>query len=350
VTQIGKCYNFAVKVSEIGEFGLIDILAKMVNDAQDKQASSFKKLLIGIGDDAAAWRGDATTQLATIDSLIQNVHFQLGMASWKELGWKALTIGLSDIAAMGGQPEYALVSLALPGDTEVEDVTDLYQGMLELAQQHNVAIAGGNTSSAPLVVINIVVIGNTRDKDKHILTRSAAKPGDKVAVTGQLGAAAAGLEMLSKKIRFDPEATVHFRKAFLHPEPRIAEGQLLVEQGVKTAIDISDGLILDLKHICQASQVSARIVVDQVPVHPAVKANFYNRALELALSGGEDYELLFTANNEVIDRIKTAASCPVTVIGEIVADKIGDITLVDREGKPFKLGKAGWEHFAPKRS
>ena len=339
-----------MKVSELGEFGLIKHLSKMVYEAQDKQAASWQQVIAGIGDDAAAWYGDASIQLATVDCFIQDVHFTLGMATWNELGWKALAANLSDIAAMGGVPRYALVSLALPGDTEVEDVTDLYRGMIELAQQFGVAIIGGDTSSSKLVTISITVLGGTRSRDKHILTRSAAKPGNKVAVTGYLGAATAGAEMLTKQILFDPEASASFKRAFLHPYPRIAEGQLLVEQGIKTAIDISDGLISDLGHICQASQVSARIEVDRVPIHPFVKANFGDKAIELALSGGEDYELLFTASAEVIDRVKKAASCPVTVIGDIAADKIGEITLVDRQGKPFKSVRTGWEHFATRRS
>ena len=151
--------------------------------------------------------------------------------------------------------------------------------------------------------------------------------------------------MLTKRLQFDSEATDSLRRAFLRPYPRIAEGQLLVEQGVKTAIDISDGLISDLNHICKASQVGARIEVDCVPIPPAVRANFSDRALELALSGGEDYELLFTATDEVINKVRTASSCPVTVIGEVVADKVGRITLVDKKGDPVNLPRAGWEHF-----
>jgi len=329
-----------MKVSELGEFGLIDLLAKMAYSARDKH------LIIGIGDDAAAWHGDASTQLATVDSFIQDVHFSLAIASWNELGWKALAANLSDIAAMGGVPRYALVSLALPGHTEVEDVTALYKGMIELAQQSGVTIVGGDTSSAPLVAITVTVLGSTRSQDERILTRSAAKLGEKVAVTGYLGGAAAGSDMLTKKLQFDPEVTASLKGAFLRPYPRIAEGQLMVEQGVKTAIDISDGLISDLKQICKASQVSARIEVDRVPIQPAVKANYGDRALELALSGGEDYELLFTASAEVIDKVRTAASCPITVIGEIIADKPGEVTLVDSKGNPFNLRKAGWEHFA----
>ncbi len=337
-----------MKVSELGEFGLIDLLAKMAYSAQDKQQTSWQQLIIGIGDDAAAWRGDASTQLATIDSFIQDIHFTLGAASWEDLGWKAIAVNLSDIAAMGGIPRYALVSLALPGHTEVEDVTALYKGMIELAQRFEVAIVGGDTSSAPMVAISITILGSTVGQDKHILTRSAAKPGDKVAVTGHLGAAAAGMRMLNRKLQFSPQATACFKKASLRPYPRIAEGQLLVEQEVKTAIDISDGLIQDLHHICKASQVSARIEIDRVPIQPEVKANFGDSALELAFSGGEDYELLFTGSTEVIGKVKKAASCPVTIIGEIVADKTGEITLVDKTGKPFNLGKTGWEHFAPR--
>jgi len=336
-----------MKVSELGEFGLIDLLAKMAYGARDNQRASWQQLIIGIGDDAAAWRGDTSTQLATIDSFIQDVHFSLGATSWEDLGWKAMAVNLSDIAAMGGIPRYALVSLALPGHTEVEDITALYRGMIELTQQFEVAIVGGDTSSAPLVAINITILGSTRGQDKHILTRSTARPGDKVAVTGELGAAAAGVEMLNRKLRFSPEANASIKKAFLRPCPRIAEGQLLIAQGVKTAIDISDGLIQDLSRICKASRVGARIEIDRVPIPPKVKANFGDKALELALSGGEDYELLFTAGTEVIDKVKKAAACPVTVIGEIVADETGKITLVDKEGKPFNLDKTGWEHFAP---
>jgi len=337
-----------MKVSGLGEFGLIDLLAKMAYSSRDNQIASWQHLLIGIGDDAAAWCGDTSTQLATVDSFIQDVHFSLGITSWEDLGWKALAVNLSDIAAMGGVPEYALVSLALPNDTEVEDVTALYTGMIELAQQYGVAIVGGDISSAPLVAITITVLGKVANGDKHILTRSSAEPGEQVVVTGYLGAAAAGLEMLSKQLQFDPEATTYLRNAFLHPYPRIAEGKLLVEQGVKTAIDISDGLVSDLNHICKSSQVGARIEVNRVPIQPIVKTNFSDKSLGMALSGGEDYELLFTGRAEVIDKVKRAASCPVTVIGEIVADEASKITLVDREGNPFNLGKPGWEHFTTK--
>jgi len=337
-----------MKVSEIGEFGLIDLLADMVYRARDKSREPWKNLIAGIGDDTAAWHGDASIQLATVDALIQDVHFSLDTTSWEEVGWKALAINLSDIAAMGGNPIYALVSLALPGQTEVEDVTILYRGMIQLAQQFEIAIVGGNISRSPQVAVHVTVLGNAARQGQLILTRSAAKPAEKVAVTGHLGAAAAGLDMLRKNLTFDSETTASLRKAFLQPCPRIAEGQLLVEQGVETAIDISDGLVADLTHVCKASGVSARIEVDRVPISPPVRANFPDKALELALAGGEDYELLFTGTPQKIDKVRKAASCPVTLIGEITAGKAGEITLVDSQGNPVDLPGTGWDHFAIK--
>jgi len=334
-----------MKVSALGEFGLIDLLARMISGAQDKSAASYQKLIIGIGDDAAAWRGASATQLATTDSLFQDVQFRLSTTPWYELGWKALAVNLSDIAAMGGVPEYALVSLALPPDTEVADVRALYQGMIELAQRFGVAIVGGDTCRAPLVSITITVLGSVKDKDGRVLTRSAARPGEKIAVTGALGASAAGMEMLDKKMQFDAESGGQLRRAFLQPEPRVAEGQRLLALGVKAAIDISDGLISDLKHICDSSGVGARVERERIPVAPAVRAHFSDRALELATTGGEDYELLFTASESIIETVKAKLSCPVTVIGEVVAEKPGSVVMVDGHGGLLSLAKTGWEHF-----
>ncbi len=334
-----------MKVSELGEFGLIDLLAKIADRTRDNQSPAWQNLVIGIGDDAAAWRSDTSIHLVTVDSFIQDVHFSLDITPWQEAGWKALAVNLSDIAAMGGMPRYAVVSLALPDDTEVNDVTALYQGMTKLAQEFGVAIVGGDTSRAPQVALNITVLGSTPNKSGSMLTRSGAKLGDRIAVTGYLGAASAGLEMLSSKLRFDDEASAHLKQAFLHPHPRISEGKLLLEQGVRAAIDISDGLVSDLGHICQASQLGARLKVDSVPVDPAVRTRFGNRALELALAGGEDYELLFTASAEVIDKIRKIANCLITVIGDMVADKENKATLFDQRGNPFTLDRGGWEHF-----
>ncbi len=339
------CYNFLMKVSELGEFGLIDLLARMISDSEDNQTKPHQKLIVGIGDDAAAWHSDTSTQLATVDSMIQDVHFSLSTISWKELGWKSLAINLSDIAAMGGVPEYALVSLALPEDTEVEDVAALYEGMIELGQQFQVAIVGGDTCESPVVSITVSVLGGR--PDKNILRRSNARPGDSIAVTGYLGSASAGLEMLSGKSHFSPEASAYLRDAFHRPLPRIVEGQLLVKKGLTTAIDISDGLLSDLRHICQASNVSARVEADRLPIHNTVRDNFGERALELALGGGEDYELLFTGTEKAIGSVKAEAPCPVNVIGEITAGQPGEISLFDNKGNPVSVRETGWEHFKP---
>ena len=323
-----------MKVSELGEFGLIDLLAKMAGGEDER-------LLIGIGDDAAAWQSDDSIQLASVDSFVQGVHFTPETTPWPEAGGKALAANLSDIAAMGGIPRYALVALSLPADSQVEDVAALYNGMLKLAKQYGVTIVGGDISRAPLVAIAITILGSS--PTKKILTRSSARPGETVAVTGKLGAAAAGLEVLKSPRRLDSEAESRLKNAFLHPTPRIAEGLLLAEQGVKTAIDISDGLVADLKQICKASRVGARIEVESVPIEPAVKTAFSEKALELALSSGEEYELLFSASGEIMERVKKAASCPVTPIGEITTGEM--VTLVDKEGRSFELEKPGWEHF-----
>jgi thiamine-monophosphate kinase len=323
-----------VKVSELGEFGLIDLLAKMVG-------SGDERLLIGIGDDAAAWQGDDSIQLASVDSFIEGIHFTPQTTPWSDVGGKALAVNISDIAAMGGIPRYALVSLALPDDSEVDNVTALYSGLLKIARQYGVSIIGGDISRAPLVAISITILGSS--PSQNILSRSSAQAGEIVAVTGSLGAAAAGLEILKKKRSLDPEAESRLKDAFLHPTPRVAEGLLLVEQGVKAAIDISDGLVADLGQICKASGVGARLEVERVPIEPAVKAAFGEKALEMALSGGEDYELIFTASAEIVAKVKKAASGPITVIGEVTAGKV--VTLVDKQGQPFELKKAGWEHF-----
>lgn len=333
-----------MKVSDLGEFGLIDLLAKMTEAGQDMESQARQQLILGIGDDAAAWQSVEPVQLVTVDSLIQDVHFSLDLTSWRDLGWKAMAANLSDIAAMGGHPRYALVSLALPADSEVGNITALYRGMIELTSQFGVAIIGGNISSAPILVINITVLGST-DKRENMLTRASARPGQQIAITGFPGASAAGLEVLKKKLTMPERDAESLRKAFRQPVPRVNEGRRLVEHGVRTAIDTSDGLLADLGHICQASKVSARIETASVPVHLAIKANFGDRALGLALSGGEDYELLFTASRRIMSRVKESVSIPVTVIGEITGGNPGQITLVDINGNPVSQDEKGWDHF-----
>jgi len=333
-----------VNVSDLGEFGLIELLAKTVGQAESKS------VLIGIGDDAACWRTEASTQLATTDSLIQDIHFTLSTTTWRELGWKALAVSLSDIAAMGGLPQYALVSLGLPGDTEVASVAELYEGMAELARLFDVSIVGGDSVEAPVVMLSLVVIGKAQES-QNILIRSAAAPGDLIAVTGYLGASAAGMAMLEREpelFQEDENIIATLREAHLKPRPRVTEGQVLAHYGVKSAIDLSDGLVSDLNKLCKASRVGARLFINQIPIHPMVRNNFANDSIKLALSGGEDYELLFTAPDEVMNKIGIEIPCPVTVIGEIVA-KPKRVKIIDEYGNEIKLEKEGWEHFSKEK-
>jgi thiamine-monophosphate kinase len=179
-----------------------------------------------------------------------------------------------------------------------------------------------------------------------MLRRSAAKPGDKIAVTNSLGASAGGLKMLQKNLKFAPKYAKQLRQAHLLPNPLVSEGQTLLEKGVRCGMDVSDGLIGDLAHICAESKVGARINVDLVPVAPAVTACFGELGLEMALTGGEDYELLFTAGPVVMSKVLKAMPCLVTVVGEITAENTGKVKLVDNSGKTFNTKKTGWDHFS----
>ncbi len=332
-----------VKVKDAGEFGLIKILADVVDRESDRGLTSWQRVVAGIGDDAAVWSGAVPVQLATTDSLIEGVHFSLDIATWEELGWKALAVNLSDIAAMGGMPEYALVSLALPADVEVESVTAMYRGMVKVANEFGVAIVGGNISTADRVGINVTVLGVSGSE--AVLRRSLALPGEQVAVTGYTGLSAAGLRMLKEKLDFAPGEYRLLRQAYLQPLPRVREGQILLRSGVRAAIDISDGLMADLRHICEASGVSAVVQEERVPVHPVLRQRFPDDARAMVLAGGEDYELLFTASGDVISTVKTALDCPVTVIGEVKGGEPGKVELVDAAGRILTCEHPGWEHF-----
>jgi len=330
-------------VSDLGEFGLINLIHSNITRYENFGRTPWQEVIVGIGDDAAAWQGDNQIQLATTDTLVQDIHFNLDVIHWEELGWKALAVNISDIAAMGGIPKYALLALALPGELEVENISKFTNGMMDLARKLGVAIVGGNVATAQNVVITVTIIGCS--KGGVILRRSTASPGDQIAVTGYLGSSAAALEMFKGKTISDPKLHNVLRQAHFKPMPKIKEGQLLVKQGVKTAIDISDGLIADLDHICESSKVNAKIKVEQVPVRPVVIKNFPNYR-ELALSGGEDYELLFTADEVTINRAKQTLNCPVTVIGDIIEEKSSTrVNVVDSTGNIIHYKKGGWEHF-----
>lgn len=333
----------AMRLSELGEFGLIDLIRAASVRCRIPGRTPWRELVLGIGDDAAAWQSGNRIELATTDTLVQSIHFDLGLITWKELGWKALAINLSDIAAMGGIPKYALLSLVLPAELKVKDVSDFVDSFEHMATEFGVAIVGGNVATAPSIVITVTIIGCSQGKT--VLERSTASPGEQIAVTGYVGSSAAGLEMLRGRTVPDPDARDILRQAHLKPVPRVTEGQILIEQGVRTAIDISDGLVADLDHICESSKVNATINMEQVPVHPVVTKYFPNHQ-ELALSGGEDYELLFTADRTTVARVKQVLSCPVTVVGDITKEELPTrVLVVDSKGTIIPYKRGGWDHF-----
>ncbi len=332
-----------MRLSQLGEFGLIDLIRTATIRREDRRRAPWREILRGIGDDAAAWKDGNLVQLASTDTLVESVHFDLGIMTWEDLGWKALAVNLSDVAAMGGIPSYALLSLALPTQLKVRDVSTFIDSFVHAAAEFEVAIIGGNVTTAPNTVITVTIIG--RPKGEIMLERSTASRGDQIAVTGYVGGSAAGLKMLEGSAISDPKSRNVLKQAHLRPMPRVKEGQILVEQGVRTAIDISDGLVADLDHICKSSKVNAKINMEQVPVHPVVAAHFPN-SQELALSGGEDYELIFTGDQATVARAKRALGCPVTVIGDITEEELpARVLVVDSKGTIIPYRKKGWDHF-----
>jgi thiamine-monophosphate kinase len=330
-----------MKVSEIGEFGLIDRLAAIIAERQPNSIA-YKNLKVGIGDDAAVWHNTNHLTLTTTDCLVQDVHFKLEKITWYALGWKALAVNLSDIAAMGGVAEYAFVTLGLPPDSETGNIEELYHGMLDLAYRNGVVLAGGDVSTSATLFINITLTGSTNTRP---LRRNGAQIGDLIALTGYTGMAAAGLRLINSG-KTPCQADQPLRQVFWQPNPRLEEGTAILETGAHAAIDISDGLVADLKHICFASGVSARIDLSKLPIHPALKEFFSAEALDLALRGGEDYELLFTANPNIMSHIISRLKTPIHVIGTIEAEEIGKIRLLNSDGSEYKLQTPGWDHFA----
>lgn len=373
-------------LSGVGEFTLIDRLASVLG------RPSIPGLLLGIGDDGAAWRPTpGAVTVATADALVQGVHFDLATTSWTDLGWKALAQNVSDVAAMGCEPRYALVTLALPGETDTADVEALYSGVRDCAEWHRCAVVGGDLVASPVVVISVALIGESLadvegiGDDPPLLTRSAARPGDVLAVTGPLGASAAGLRLLVERGRVGrglvprrpigktqgpalqrevnsapleedgPEAAPEqaaLAAAHCRPTPRVAAGRALIKAGIRCAIDVSDGLVADVGHICERSGVDAEIDASQVPVHAAAMARYPEDGLDLALSGGEDYELVCTGPAAAIERarelLRAAGESDLTVIGAVVP-RSGEqpaVRVRGAGGKPLSLSRLGYEHFA----
>ncbi|ACZ61497.1 thiamine-phosphate kinase [Dehalococcoides mccartyi] len=332
-----------MKVSDIGECQLIDKLNNLLHQKSAVNTPARENLIIDIGDDAAVFRPQGY-QLVTVDSLIENVHFNRNMLCWADLGYKAMAINMSDIAAMGGVPQYAVVNIDLPPDTLVSSVTDCYNAMYSLAEKYQTAIIAGDTNQSSIINLAVTLLGSAENPNR-LLTRNAAQAGQKIAVTGYLGSAAAGLDMLLNQTKVPDENREIFYRSFYRPEPRINEARLLVKEGVRCCIDISDGLVIDLGHVLRQSRVSARIDLGKLPLHPSLRLCYPLQAQNMALYGGEDYELLFTASAEVIEQISVQSPIPVTVIGEIIPGKPEELRLMDKDGRALQPGKNGWEHF-----
>ncbi len=336
-----------MKVADAGEFGLIERLCGLV-------PLSAPGLAVPVGDDAAVIRaGQGEDLLATCDMLVEGVHFLRDRTPARLLGRKAAAVNVSDVAAMGGWPAYLFVSLAVPGDLDMAWADGLYKGLGDAARRFGFALAGGNVSRNPdRVVVDLFLLGKV--EQGRALLRSGARPGDRVLVTGTLGDSAAGLALLDQPRANVPALT--WKKlvaAHQDPMPRLAEGRALCAWGkVTAALDVSDGLLADLSHLCERSRVGARVRSDRVPISSRARkaAKALGRdPLEWALSGGEDYELLFTVPldrvEEAIELLSSPGLATAVEIGEILGPGQG-VMVEDERGNPVKTGApGGWDHF-----
>ena len=315
-------------------------------------SASRSALIRGIGDDCAVLRGSAAEDLlVTTDLSIEGVHFRRDWHPPESVGHRCLARGLSDIAAMGGVPEAAFLSLGVPAATPQGWVDKFMAGFLRLARRHKVALAGGDTASSPKAIVADVAVMGRVARGRAIL-RSGTKAGDQIYVTGEPGRAAGVLARLKRGEKLDA-ARKEFAPHFF-PQPRIAVGRALAEKKIATAmIDLSDGISSDLAHICEESGVSAVVWEEALaairrrsPSYRSKSGSDKDGATHWALHGGEDYELLFTAADsaKVPARI---AGVEITRIGEIVArrSQAFPMLLIGRHGGAEELKREGWEHF-----
>ena len=331
----------------IGEFGLIRQL-------QRQWPTSSPRIVTGIGDDAAMLKTPPGQQLLiSTDVLIEDIHFDLNYQTPKDLGWRAGVANLSDIAAMGGTPLYLLVSMALPVRFPPQHIRELYRGIQAACRPFNVELIGGDTSASPSqIFLSLTIMGSTRVN--RALTRNNAEIGDHIFVTGTLGDANAGLRILQTHSanRRQPSAVETFLiRRHLRPAPRIHVGQLLANRKLAhAAIDLSDGLSSDIGHVCEDSRVGAEIRATDLPLSSQLRA-FTKRdktdPVRIALQGGEDYELLFTApakHHQNVLRVSEQTKVPITCIGQIKPKTFGR-QLVFPSGRKQKLSIESFRHF-----
>lgn len=330
-----------MKLEQLGEFALIDLIKQdTINKAED--------VLIGIGDDAAVLRPTPELlQLVTTDMLVEKVHFDLSTTSAWQLGYKAIGVNLSDIAAMGGVPRHAVISIALPPHLSSGFVISMYDGMKEICRKYGVNIVGGDTVSSPHgLTINVTVIGEV--EPEKLQRRSSAAVGQLVVVTGSLGDSGCGLDLLSKGEWQEYSFAPLLVAKHLVPTPQVEAGAALAALGSTSMNDISDGLASEVNEIALASSVGMRIYKEQIPLSPelqAAAAMLGKTAVDYALYGGEDYQLVFTIAPA---QFKLAAQVDMgvrlTVIGE-VTDQSQGVILVSEDGRASPLQAKGYNHF-----
>lgn len=349
------------------EFEFIDRIRKRAfrrnqSSATASTSSSLPpSLILGIGDDAAIVRETTgLNTLVTSDLLVEDIDFHRDTTTPRYLGHKALAVSLSDIAAMGARPRWALVSLGIPNDIwNSEFVDEFYEGFFALADRYNVSLIGGDVSRAPdKIVIDTTVLGQC-DNGRAVL-RSGAKPGDLIFVTGSLGGSAAGLRLLERGARVPPahsptdendsdrQTLRQLSLRHLRPDARVGWGLVLGQEGLASAmIDISDGLSSDLHHLCRESRVGARIEAAKLPIDPLVVETCGRRALDpllLGLHGGEDFELLFTIAAENLSRLpRKVDGVTITQVGEIKPES--EKVRLAEGARVWDLEPHGWEHF-----
>ncbi|MEW5767000.1 MAG: thiamine-phosphate kinase [bacterium] len=336
------------KLKDLGEFGLIEHLKARLK-------SNDSAIAVNIGDDAAALKlSESQLTLITADILIEGVHFTRDNFTPFQIGWKAMAANVSDIAAMGGKPRWAVISLGLPPTLSSDYIDCLYNGMEVLGNKMGgIALVGGDTVSSRDLIISISLLGLV---EPELLTlRSGARVGNYLAVTGTLGDSALGLELLSNSFS---TPLPHLKKSadeliekHLQPLPRLEEARRIVESKLATAmIDISDGLAAEVKRIVEASGVGIRIFQDQVPLSYSLMQiceHLGMDPLRFSLGGGEDYELLFTFPPERQEEIKEGMKA--SLIGRVVPESEG-IKLIDRTGKVKDLPCQGYDHFRSQRT
>ncbi len=333
-----------MKISQIGEFGLIQRIRSSLGALQ-------QGAVVGIGDDTAVIEeSSGDSLLFTSDTLVEDIHFKWDYTSFWQLGWKALAVNISDIAAMGGNPTYCLVSLGLCKDKEVCSLDELYGGLKEIASLNKVGIIGGDLVHSSVFFITISLLGKV--KREEIILRSGAKKGDLIYVTGELGTSAAGLACLEESsFPIGQSVKEPLIERHLKPFPRLREGQEIARKGMASAmIDVSDGLASDLTRLAMESDKGAVIWEEELPValcSRTLSKILREPFLKWVLYGGEDYELLFTVPADRRRLVEKDLDFPCSLIGKVV-DKREGISIVNQKGTRTRIERGGYDHFLEK--